>query len=110
VSYLYINPQYTIHGLDVYTPLSTERLAVAASRSLGLVSFWPQIDTRSLLAGPQVAWSGLVERQLLSDSGEEFPHVLAGLCGGFEEEEASFAGVLLGVCGLDGALVGRLGD
>lgn len=84
--------------------------AVAARRSLGLVGLGPQVDALSLLAGPQVARAGLVERQLLRNGCEELSHVLARLGRRLEEEQAGLAGVLLGVGRLDGALVGRLGD
>jgi hypothetical protein len=52
----------------------------------------------------------LVQGQLLRDGGEKFLDVFARLGGCLEEEKAGFTGVLFGVCGLDGALVGRLGD
>jgi hypothetical protein len=83
---------------------------VAASRTLGLVGLGPEIDALSLLAGSQVAGTGLVEWQLLGNGCEEFTHVLARLGRGFEEQEAGLAGILLGVGRLDGALIGRLGD
>lgn len=63
-----------------------------------------------MLAWPQVTWTGLVERQLLGDGSEQLLHILARLRGSLEEQETGFAGVLLGVGGLDGALVRRLGD
>jgi hypothetical protein len=50
----------------------------------------------------------LVQRKLLSDGSEEFPHVLARLCGCLEEKKTGFAGVLLCVGGGDGTLVRRL--
>jgi hypothetical protein len=52
----------------------------------------------------------LVQRKLLSDGGEEFPHVLARLCGCLKEKQTGFAGVLLRVGGGDSALVRRLGN
>jgi hypothetical protein len=63
-----------------------------------------------LLAGPQVPWAGLVEGQLLGNRSEQLLYVLTCLCGGLEEQKPSLAGVLLGVGGLDGALIGRLGN
>lgn len=84
--------------------------AIAASRTLSLVGLGPQVHALSLLAGSQVARARLVERQLLCNGCEELPYVLARLGRCLEEEEAGLAGVLLGVGGLDGALVGRLGD
>jgi hypothetical protein len=77
---------------------------------LCLVCLGPQIYALSLLAGPQIPRAGLVQGQLLRDGGEKFLDVFARLGGCLEEEKAGFTGVLLGVCGLDGALVGRLGD
>lgn len=99
------NERYTYKANDRHLSLT-----VAACRSLCLVRFRPEVNALSLLAGPQVSWAGLVERQLLCDRGEEFADVLARLGGCLEEKETGFAGVLLGVGGGNGALVGRLGN
>lgn len=62
------------------------------------------------LAGAKVPWTTLIQGKLLSDGSEQFPYVFAGLCGGFEEEEAGFARVLFCIgCG-DSALVRRFGN
>jgi hypothetical protein len=86
------------------------RLAVAACWTLGLVGLGSQVHALSLLAWPQVAGTRLVERQLLGDGREQLLHVLARLRRSLEEEQTGLAGILLGVGGLYGALVGRLGD
>ena len=99
------NERYTYKANDQHLSLT-----VAACRSLCLVRLRPEIDTLSLLAGPEVSGAGLVERQLLCDGGKEFAYVLARLGRGLEEKEAGFASVLLGVGGGDGALVRGLGD
>lgn len=85
-------------------------LTVAACRSLCLVRLRPQVNALPLLTRSQVPRAGLVERQFLCDSGEKLADILARLGRCFEEKETGFAGVLLGVCGGDGALVWRLGD
>lgn len=85
------------------------RLAVAASGALAAGCLGPQIDARTR-AGPDVAGTSLIERQLLCDGGEQFPHILGGLGRGFEEQQAGLPGVLLGVGSGYCALVGVLGD
>lgn len=90
-------------------PRAQIRLAVAAARTLGLVGLRPEVDALSLLARSQVPWAGLVDGQFLRDGSEELLYVLACLGGRLKEEEAGFAGVLLGVGGGDGALVGGFG-
>ena len=84
-------------------------LAVAPTRPLSLVRLRPEVNALSLLARSQVPGSRLVDGQFLRDSREELLHVLACLGRRLEEEEAGFAGVLLGVGGGDGALVGGFG-
>ena len=69
-----------------------------------------EIHALSSLTRSQVSWSTLVQWELLSNCGKQFPHILAGLCGCLEEKQASLAGVLLCVGGGYGALIGRLGD
>jgi len=88
---------------------SPKALAVAPARALSLVSLRPKVNALSLLARSQVPRSRLVDRQFLRDSSEELLHVLACLGRRLEEEEAGFAGVLLGVGGGDGALVRGFG-
>lgn len=85
-------------------------LAVAACGSLRLGLVPSEVYALSALARAEVSRTTLVQRKLLGDGGEKFPHVLARLCGCLEEKEAGFAGVLLRVGGGDGALIGRLGD
>jgi len=84
-------------------------LAVAPTRPLSLVRLRPEVNALSLLARSQVPGSRLVDRQFLRDGSEELLHVLACLGRRLEEEEAGFAGILLGVGGGDGALVGGFG-
>lgn len=85
-------------------------LAVAASGSLCLCLVPPEVHTLSSLARAEVSWTALVERKLLRNGSEEFPHVFARLCGSLEEEEPRFASVLLRICSWDSTLIGRLGD
>jgi hypothetical protein len=84
--------------------------AVATSGPLSLVGLGPQVHALPLLARPQVAGAGLVEGQLLCNGSKELTHILARLCRRLEKQKAGLAGILLGVCRLDGALVRRLGD
>jgi hypothetical protein len=98
------------HSICTWSPDMMPRLAVAACWTLGLVGLGPQVHALSLLAWPQVAGTRLVERQLLGDGREQLLHVLARLRRSLEEEQTGLAGILLGVGGLYGALVGRLGD
>lgn len=85
-------------------------LAVATCRPLCLVRLGPKVNALSLLTGPQVSRTGLVERQLLGDSGEEFANVLTRLGGCLEEKETGFPGILLGVGGGNSALIWRFGN
>lgn len=62
------------------------------------------------LSRPGVPRAGLVERQLLSNGSEEFPHVFGSLGGCLKEKEASFTGVRLGLSCGDGPLVRLLSD
>jgi hypothetical protein len=53
-------------------------------------------------------WAGLVERQLPSNSSEQLLDILGRLGRRFEEEQASLAGISLGLCSRHSALVGLL--
>lgn len=64
----------------------------------------------SLLAGSQVPWAALIQRQLLGNGSEELPHILARLCGGLEKKQARLAGILLRVGSRNCTLVGRFSD
>src|SRR5690242_8027084 len=99
------NKRYTYKSNDQHPSLT-----VATCRSLCLVRLWPEVDTLSLLARPQVSWTSLVEWQLLCDGGKEFAYVFARLGRCLKEKKAGFTSVLLGVGGGDGAFVGALGD
>ena len=84
-------------------------LALATIPGSGIGALGRQADTGPL-AGTGMPGSGLLERQLLGDRGEQFPHVLGRLCRRLEEKEAGFLGICLGIRCRDGALVGLFCD
>lgn len=63
-----------------------------------------------MLPRPQIPGSRLIDGELLGDCGKELSNILAGLGRGLEEEQAGFAGILLGIGRGNGPFVGRLGD
>jgi hypothetical protein len=62
------------------------------------------------LAHPGVSWASLVQWQLLSDGGEQLPHVLGGLGRGLKEQKSGLAGICFSLGGRNGPLVRLLGD
>jgi hypothetical protein len=65
---------------------------------------WPASSTA------HASLTGLLNRQLLCDRGEQLLYVLWGLCGGLEEEKVGFSGVCLGIGDRHGTLIGLFGD
>ena len=88
---------------------SNPPLAAALSIGIRVPALGLQADAGSL-SWSRMSGPGLVQRQLLGDGCEQFPHVLGGLCGGLEEEKACLLGVRFSIGGGNGALVGLLAD
>lgn len=57
-----------------------------------------------------MSWSSLVERQFLSDGGEQFPNILSCLGGRLEEQQAGFARIRLGLGCRNGPFIWLFGD
>ncbi len=87
----------------------TYNLAAACTGTLSARGLGPEVDTRSW-GCPQVPGTSLVEGQLLGDGCEQLAHIRRGFGGGFEEEEASLAGVGLSIGGGNSSLIGAFGN
>lgn len=86
-----------------------DNLAVAGTSTLSAWGLGSEVDAGSW-GCPQVPGTSLVEGQLLGDGCEQLAHIRRGLGGGFEEEEASLAGVCLSVGGGNCSLIGAFSD
>lgn len=77
---------------------------LARACSLWARSLWSQIYTRSWV-GSQVAWPGLIKRQLLRDRGEQLLDVRRCFSRGLEEQKSRLSSVCLCIGCLNGPLV-----
>lgn len=77
---------------------------LAVASALLTSSVWFEIDSRRRV-GPEISRTGLIERELLCDGGEQVVDVGGGLCRGLKEEQTGFFCVLLGIGSLNGSLV-----
>lgn len=108
---VYANPTFKASGLGPSAHLNILPLPLAAALAagIGVPALGLQAHAGSL-SWSRMSGAGLIQRQLLRDGREQFPHILSRLGRRLKEQQAGLLGVRFGVGGGDGALIGLLAD